>query len=157
MFCFFVILRLRLWQNIHIQNLPNYLSYNNNNYYYLMYNKYYYFWQSLAGRPRLTILRNYFVRNTANLASRGKLFLKSKLFLVTNLSHICFLSLSNAHVIIYFWRAYVLNSHLFALSFQSDVWGWVVSSTTQQAQLFIGKGTLSFTRVTGAILPHKLY
>lgn len=83
-FCFFVILRLRLWQNIHIQNLPNYLSYNNNNYYYLMYNKYYYFWQSLAGRPRLTILQNYFVRNTANLASRGKLFVKSKLFLVTN-------------------------------------------------------------------------
>lgn len=38
------------------------------------------------------------------------------------ISHICFLSLSNAHTMLCFWRAYFLNCHLFALSFQSDVW-----------------------------------
>lgn len=52
-FCFFIILRFRLWQNIRMKILPIYLVYNN--YCYLIY-MYYYFWQIFAGRPNLFML-----------------------------------------------------------------------------------------------------
>lgn len=50
---FFIILRFRLWQNMHMKILPMYLVYSN--YYYLIY-MYYYFWQIFAGRPNLYML-----------------------------------------------------------------------------------------------------